>query len=239
LIQKKPFESLVETVGSPYGLLLLVLFSILALYPFLGYFPILKWVLNLVMLAIVFAALRLTQSKNAVHYLTLVLGRASFSADLASHALGVAIAYPLAAVIRTLFMAHLIIAIFIDIMQRKQVTIDAVLGACCIFIMLGLTFGSTFILVEWRAPGSFTFPEAIKSAGGVFHNTTVEFELIYFSLVTMTTIGYGDIYPLTPPARSLAALEGLLSQLYLAIIIARLVGLEIADRLQKSRAGGE
>jgi voltage-gated potassium channel Kch len=58
--------------------------------------------------------------------------------------------------------------------------------------------------------------------------------MVYFSLVTMTSVGYGDIAPLAAPARSLAALEGLLSQLYLAIIIARLVGLEIAGRMQNS-----
>ncbi len=51
-------------------------------------------------------------------------------------------------------------------------------------------------------------------------------------MVTITTIGYGDINPLTPPARTLAALEGLIGQLFLAIIIARLVALEISDRIR-------
>ena len=55
-------------------------------------------------------------------------------------------------------------------------------------------------------------------------------DLMYFSLITMTTIGYGDITPTSPPARMLSALQGVVAQLYIAIIIARLVGMELANR---------
>jgi hypothetical protein len=65
---------------------------------------------------------------------------------------------------------------------------------------------------------------------------STEFSLLYFSPVAMTTVGFGDIVPVAAPARSMAAIEGLLGQLYLAIIIARLVGLEIASRMQDFRS---
>ena len=57
------------------------------------------------------------------------------------------------------------------------------------------------------------------------------FQLLYFSLITLTTVGYGHITPLSPPARFLAALEGLIGPLYLAIMITRLVALEMAHRV--------
>jgi len=239
LVHRKPIETLFETVGSPYGLLLIILLAILALYPFLGYFPILLWGLNMTTLAIVAAALRLTHSKGLIYYLTLVLGLSTFMADLSGHLLEIEADYPVASGLRALFMAQLIVAIFIDIMKRKKVTIDAVLGACCVLILLALTFGSTFILIEWIAPGSFYFPHEVTYTQATHLQSSIDFELNYFSLVTLTTIGYGDIYPLSPPARSLATLEGLLAQLYLAIILARLVGLEISQRLLKSEASEE
>lgn len=236
MFYRKPIESLAETIGSPYGILLILLLAILALYPFLGYFPILMWGLNLVTLAMVAAALQLTHRKGPIYYLTLVFGLSTFLADVSSHVLEIEADYPVAAALRALFMALLIVAFFIDIMRRKRVTIDAVLGACCILILLALAFGSAFILIEWVAPGSFYFPNDVASAQATHLRSSIEFELNYFSLVTLTTIGYGDIYPLSPPARSLATLEGLLAQLYLAIIIARLVGLEISGRLLESKA---
>ena len=58
-------------------------------------------------------------------------------------------------------------------------------------------------------------------------------QLIYYSMITLTTVGYGDITPVSPQARTLAALEGLIGQLYVAIIIARLVALEIVGRRKR------
>jgi len=55
-------------------------------------------------------------------------------------------------------------------------------------------------------------------------------ELLYFSLITMTTVGYGDITPVLPVARMTAAIEAVLAQLYIAIIIARMVSMELVHR---------
>src|SRR5438552_12423557 len=63
--------------------------------------------------------------------------------------------------------------------------------------------------------------------------------MLYFSLTTLTTTGYGDIVPVDPFARSLANLESVLGQFYLAITVARLVTLELEDRLQNGQAAGE
>jgi hypothetical protein len=235
LIKRRPIKSWVETVESPYGVLLMLLLVILTLYPLLVYFPVLHWGLSLATLAIIAAALQLVHRKGLIYYLTLVLGCSTFLADMSGHFLEIKAGYPLASGLRTLFMAQLIVAIFIDVMKRKKVTVDAVLGACCVLIMLALAFGSTFILIEWIAPGSFHFPDDVVSTHAKHLQSSLEFELNYFSLVTITTIGYGDIYPVLPAARSLATLEGLLSQLYLAIVLARLVGLEISGRLLEQK----
>jgi hypothetical protein len=85
------------------------------------------------------------------------------------------------------------------------------------------SFVSGAVWVRWMLGGAFA-----ESAG----DAPLDVQLTYFSLVTLTTIGYGDITRVSSQVRILSALEGLIGQLFLAIIIARLVALEISSRMQ-------
>jgi len=97
---------------------------------------------------------------------------------------------------------------------------DRVFGAIVLYLLLGLTWAVAYQIAESMVPGSFTqSPDPDAGLSGWF----------YFSFVTLTTVGYGDIAPLTQPARSLAILEALIGQLYPAIIIARLVSLQVSS----------
>ncbi len=230
--QREAFDILNKTGERRYGLLLLVLFTLLLIYPFLGYNSFLSWLFSLASFGVVATALRISHGRGAAFYLTLFLGLTYVLAELFGRWLGMETAHPLAAGARVLFLGNMIVLIFIDIMRSRTVSMNTVFGACCIFVMIGLAFGSAFILLQWLIPGAFHIPDLSKTVDGKFGLQSIDFQLVYFSLVTMTTVGYGDILPLASPARALASFEGLLSQLYLAIIIARLVGLEIASRLQ-------
>nr|WP_249732101.1 potassium channel family protein [Roseococcus sp. SDR] len=96
-------------------------------------------------------------------------------------------------------------------------------GAIAAYLLIGLIFACLFDLVQGLDPGAFQYngpaPEARQVVGHLF-----------FSFVTLTTTGYGDVVPVHPVARALAILEALIGQLYLAILLARLVSLEIAHR---------
>ena len=89
-------------------------------------------------------------------------------------------------------------------------------GAIAVYLLFAIGFGIAFELVEWLQPGSIKFaegePEAMDRAAS------------YFSLVTLTTVGYGDVTPVSPLARRIAMLEGFVGQLYPAIIIGWMVG---------------
>lgn len=238
-MERRPFERVIGAVGSPYGTLLLVLVVMLLVYPFLGSHRAFGWVLDLITLGVVAAALRVTHGSRSRFHLIWLLGISAFISGLLARSLGLDWAYPIGAGLLALFLGYLIIAIFADILRRRNITFDAVLGASCVLVMLGLAFGSAYALLEWLVPGSFAIPAVPQSIESAFGPSPTEFQLVYFSLVAMTTIGFGDIVPLAPPARILAAIEGLLAQLYLAIIIARLVGLQIASRLQDPRSPSE
>ena len=100
----------------------------------------------------------------------------------------------------------------------------------CIYLLLGVLWALVYSALELLAPESFT----IMVAGGA-GNEAMRFRAdqaifpLYYSFITLTTLGYGDVVPSSPPARMLAALEAIMGQLYLAVLVARLVGLHIAQ----------
>jgi hypothetical protein len=114
-------------------------------------------------------------------------------------------------------------AILTHVMRARRVTHDLVVGACCVYVLLGFTWGQAYLVLDRLQPGSFEFTRPQTQFPGL----PPEDQIIYFSYVTLTTLGYGDVMPLSPATRIFAVLEAMLGQLYLAILIARLVSLEI------------
>jgi hypothetical protein len=96
--------------------------------------------------------------------------------------------------------------------------------AVCVYFFIGLMWSFVFSVLESLQPGSFRFGQGLTANVKNF---------IYYSFVTQTTLGYGDITPVTPPARNLSVLEAIIGQLYLAVLIARLVGVQIAQSFDK------
>ncbi|MBZ5688547.1 MAG: potassium channel family protein, partial [Acidobacteriia bacterium] len=107
-----------------------------------------------------------------------------------------------------------------------EVTTDTIAGAACAYTLLAMLWGNLYVLLEIVHPGSFAIPAPwrMELSGDLAP------ALLYFSFMTLTTVGYGDITPQWAGAGGLAAAEAVVGQLYLAITIARLVGLHISQR---------
>lgn len=120
--------------------------------------------------------------------------------------------------------AILEIVVLVRVMAQPRVTRQSVFGAICGYLMLGYLFAFVYAVL------TYFNPSALNIGGqslGVEHAANVQrrlSELAYFSFVTLTTVGYGDIAPVSPVARSMAVLEALAGQLYLAAFVARLIG---------------
>ena len=127
--------------------------------------------------------------------------------------------YALAAI----FFASTACLLLTDVLRKGAVTADKTYGALCVYLLIGLTWGFMFLTLAGFQPGSFLLGQARLS--GTEKDPAA---LVYFSFVTLSTVGYGDITPLSPPARALAFLEAILGQIYLTVLVARLVGLHIA-----------
>jgi hypothetical protein len=106
-----------------------------------------------------------------------------------------------------------------------KVTFHRIIGGILLYLTIGLTFVPLFGLLALFVPEAFRGLESQPQG-----NFAIVGNLIYFSFVTLTTIGYGDIVPLHPYARGLANFEAVIGQLYPATLLARLVSLQITSR---------
>jgi hypothetical protein len=120
------------------------------------------------------------------------------------------------------------IAILSDVLKGGRITTDKICGAICVYLFLGVIWALLYTIIEHIHPGSFTLNQTAFSPTDSDLGVYKYGHLSYYSFVTLTTLGYGDISPVTSPARSLAVLEAVVGQLYIAILIARLVGIHIA-----------
>lgn len=104
----------------------------------------------------------------------------------------------------------------------KHVSSDAIFGAICGYLLLGIIWGLLYYSLEISSPGAFR-----AAAGEPIDRGT----LGYYSFITLATVGYGDITPITPLARTLAWLEAVAGQFYLAILVAGLVGFKVTQAM--------
>lgn len=118
-------------------------------------------------------------------------------------------------------LALLAAVVLRQVLRSGPITFHRVVGSAAAYILLGFAWSEMYHLVSILAPGSL-----VSSTGLALER----FDLYYYSFVTLTTVGYGDIMPLHPIARSLAMLEALTGQLFPAILIARLVSMELVAR---------
>lgn len=126
--------------------------------------------------------------------------------------------------ITVLWLVYAVTIIMAHLFQRRDVTGDTILGAIVVYLLVAVAFTMVFEIMELRNPGSFSgLPEAADQ-----HRAELGSSMLYFSLVCITTMGYGDILPISNLARPLSVLEGVFGQLYVAVMIARLVGLHVA-----------
>ncbi|MGD9031503.1 MAG: ion channel [Desulfobacteraceae bacterium] len=118
-----------------------------------------------------------------------------------------------------LLLAYTATIILLHLFSEDNITGDMIMGAICVYFLMGLVWAFVYSTLEFFQPGSFQMPQ------GTVNQAT----FTYYSYVTLTTLGYGEITPISAPARSFALLEAMMGQLYLAVLIARLVGIHIAQ----------
>lgn len=109
------------------------------------------------------------------------------------------------------------------VLRTGRVTVDRIFAAVCVYMLIGFAWTFAYAFLEEMVPGSFV---ALSETDQNDYVARV-LRLRYFSFITLTTVGYGDIIPRSPTARTMAMLEAVTGQIYLMVLVARLVGLHI------------
>jgi hypothetical protein len=130
-----------------------------------------------------------------------------------------------------LFLGHSIIIVGKFVFTETRVTWNTVSAALCIYLLFGIAYGLFYCLLFVLDPDSFAFSN-LEQAPEIFDSRSL-INGIYYSLITMTTLGYGDIVPTTPATRMAAGVQALLGQLYVAVLVARLVAMQVADSMRE------
>lgn len=236
-MSKSVREGFWNAVGAhPFGVLLLALFLMMFLAPCTSLltmaFPSFHGVLAIVPLSLlVIGASMLAlwkRSKNHAFHLFaggLLIVLLTFGSLVSHHAMALA---QVAAQI--LFLAYVLGIVIKSVFSAGEITSDILCGAVCVYLLFGILAGLVFVLMEFLVPGSFIISSI--NASPVQQESSFLREpgwLLYFSFVTLTTVGYGDVLPANAIARSLAVLVAVIGQILLMVQIARLVGLHVAQ----------
>jgi hypothetical protein len=123
------------------------------------------------------------------------------------------------------FVAYTIVIILSFIIREREVTRDVIYASIVVYLLIGVMWAFIYSAIEILQPGSFKIVEGHFNEGSLL--------FLYYSFVTLTTLGYGDMTPLTEVASSFSLLEAVIGQIYLTVLIAMLVGVYISQTLVK------
>jgi hypothetical protein len=132
-----------------------------------------------------------------------------------------------------LFLLWVTLNVLAHTLRAKRVTTETLFAAASVYLLFALIWAMGYGIADLLQPGALSFPDTLlahaedPSTRGLFS---------YFSFVTLTTLGYGDIAPVSDAARTMAMLEATLGQLFVVIVVARLVGMHTAQYMETLRA---
>ena len=115
-----------------------------------------------------------------------------------------------------------------NLLLSGSVDVNKIIGAICIYLLLGLNWAIFYLFINMAIPGSFHGMTATAVGNQLS-------ELVYYSYVTMTTLGYGDLTPVKPLARTVAYLQAIVGQFYVAVLVAWLVGMYLSGKDQNGQ----
>jgi len=215
-------------------LFLVSLTSFIIFYPVLHqYFPHTIPVLELFgTIIIVVGVYIISENKQvltlAILLALLILTIISFNVVLVSMTLQI-----VSLCLEILFFVIIVIALLAHVFRLPVLSASKIYGAICCYLLIGLIWALIYTLIEYTIPLSFVFHQNIDLQIERFAHPSYFPFFIYYSFITLATLGYGDIVPLNSVGQVAAVIEAIIGQLYIAVLIARLVGSQIAHVYKK------
>jgi voltage-gated potassium channel len=206
-------------------LLLISLLALMLLEPFLFDRTGIRFLLEIFFSIILFSSIFAVSVKKGATLIALLLALPKLGTTWAISFITHPLLFLFDSILGFMFFAYIIVLILLHIFRQEDVTLETIYGAIVVYILIGIMWVSLYNVTEVLHPQSFSMAADLA--------TESRKALFYYSFVTLTTLGYGDITPISDPAKSLAMLEAIVGQMYIAVLIARLVGMHISQGLLK------
>jgi hypothetical protein len=212
----------------PLRAFLWTLLGLFALRPALDGTPYL-YVVDTLFVMLVVAALRALVASRALLVGALIVVALTVASRIAGDVEALRWLAGSSSALSAALVGLLLVFLFAHVVRAPQVTHDVILSAITVYVLIGVFWGFAFLLLYQASPSAFELDHSQGSP---------EVQLRYFSLLTLTTVGYGDIVPKSTEARAFATIEALVGQIYLAAVVARLVGISVASPSPTSAGNG-
>ncbi len=207
------------------GLLGILLVFLFVLWPAVGGVPGLRALTLAAFTAVFVASVYAVSNQRRIFTWALGLAALGLTSTWLSHFFPDATLALARGALTTAFLAVVAWVVLSEVVGARRVSQDTILGAACVYLLIGLAWASVYGVIHLMDPEAFRFPDGGPVGDGALE---VRYELVYYSFVTLTTLGFGDVAPVSPLARGLTTLEAVTGQLYIALLVARLVGLYVA-----------
>lgn len=207
------------TTGYRFFLLFCFLLSVLILYPYAETSRFGFYALRVLGSAVIIVSVYAVGFRRSVLLFALILSVPVFVQRLRLPEPSATTFSILNIVLSFIFDVFIVVVIFRHVFAREQANSETVFGALCIYLLVGFGFASIYGMVATLQPNAFYLDPRAN-----FHTVPTRFDFVYYSYGTMTSLGAAGITPVSPQARSLTVVEAIVGVLYLAVLVARLIG---------------
>ncbi len=222
---EKPF---LPFAHGKFSFLLISLIVLLLLFPIVSEVFIERVIFDIFLSIVLLSAVYTVSPKRHVFTIALLLSLPTFAGMWSNYFLKNVYVTLVGWSFAVAFFGFIGIIVLSDVLKAEKVTTDTIHAAICVYLLMGVTWALLYSFMEGVRPESF-----VISQGQLSSATEYVPHFLYYSFVTLTTLGYGDITPITPAAKSFSYMEAVTGQIYIAVLIARLVGLHIAHSMKK------
>jgi len=206
-------------------IMLVALFGLILFFPLIDNFVNIQFMVEIFLSILFLSCIFAVSFKKHHPIIASLLALPTFTIMWTAHFIDIGGFEHLKNLFGMLFMLYMIILFLEHFFRQDEINREVIFGALVVYLLMGLMWGYGYTLLEHLQPSSFNHPAGLSDPDLGAYN--------YFSFVTMTTLGYGDITPASEGAKAMVMTQAVSGQVYLAVLVARLVGINIAQRIEK------
>lgn len=208
-----------------YGMFLSAILLLTLVHAFFGQHAALRVLFDIGFFVLMLPAIRLIMAHRRLRWVGIALGAAAALGNvvfLLNTSASTSIARDVLA--GTLLVTTTVV-VFVDVLRPGAISWNKIMGAISVYLLIGFCFALIYAVLNGIDDGAFAGSVRVLTGGAL----SPAAPFLYYSFVTLTTLGFGDVLPASPAARTLTWIEAVLGQLYLTVLVARLVGLHIVQ----------